>query len=187
MLDLTAYHFLPVYNPPLARSQTMAITQIATMIDAATNSYTITQNGYTPVSATSGGSKSSSSRSTSCSEASHVAANTDQAVASKKKKKKKSKKTTKIKSNGASKAPEDGDDERPVLCISRNKHWRYISSYHVWILYRPSRSCALNIPRIGSLATTAYRTPGVVAGYQSRPSYADSFGVARSPTPSRAG
>ncbi|KAG7451836.1 uncharacterized protein BT62DRAFT_940797 [Guyanagaster necrorhizus] len=45
----------------------------------------------------------------------------------KKKKKKKSKKSTKAKSE----APKLVDEDRPpVLCISRNKHWRYISSYH---------------------------------------------------------
>ncbi|KAK0222588.1 hypothetical protein EDD85DRAFT_983231 [Armillaria nabsnona] len=46
----------------------------------------------------------------------------------KKKKKKKTKKSAKAKSEAAAKlADEDGP---PVLCISRNKHWRYISSYH---------------------------------------------------------
>lgn len=54
----------------------------------------------------------------------------------KKKKKKKSKKSAKAKEAAAAKAKADsqpsGDSNRPpVLCISRNKHWRYISSYHV--------------------------------------------------------
>ncbi|RDX50566.1 hypothetical protein OH76DRAFT_1402631 [Lentinus brumalis] len=56
---------------------------------------------------------------------------------SKKKKKKKSKKGAKAKdtSAGCGKATNGlGDEEErdrpPVLCISRNKHWRYISSYH---------------------------------------------------------
>ncbi|KAF9447543.1 hypothetical protein P691DRAFT_706609 [Macrolepiota fuliginosa MF-IS2] len=62
----------------------------------------------------------------------------------KKKKKKKSKKSAKAKATeavgtaaeaAASKArsqdAEGGSDDRPsVLCINRNKHWRYISSYH---------------------------------------------------------
>ncbi|KAM6498846.1 hypothetical protein JOM56_006794 [Amanita muscaria] len=51
----------------------------------------------------------------------------------KKKKKKKSKKSAKAKEAAAkSKIPEasDHDGKPPVLCISRNKHWRYISSYH---------------------------------------------------------
>ncbi|TFK18699.1 hypothetical protein FA15DRAFT_675081 [Coprinopsis marcescibilis] len=56
-------------------------------------------------------------------------------IEQKKKKKKKSKKSTsakaketptKAKANGAA----DHDCRPPVLCISRNKHWRYISSYH---------------------------------------------------------
>ncbi|TFK42151.1 hypothetical protein BDQ12DRAFT_625105 [Crucibulum laeve] len=52
----------------------------------------------------------------------------------KKKKKKKPKKSAKAKEAAAAKAkalldsPDDG--RPPVLCISRNKHWRYISSYH---------------------------------------------------------
>lgn len=53
----------------------------------------------------------------------------------KKKKKKKSKKSAKTKEAAAAAAkasPEDLELNRPpVLCISRNKHWRYISSYHV--------------------------------------------------------
>jgi len=52
----------------------------------------------------------------------------------KKKKKKKPKKSPKAKDATAkATAKDDGDKEGrpPVLCISRNKHWRYISSYHV--------------------------------------------------------
>ncbi|OSD01231.1 hypothetical protein PYCCODRAFT_1478734 [Trametes coccinea BRFM310] len=51
---------------------------------------------------------------------------------SKKKKKKKAKKGTKPK-DALGKAANGQDEDRdrpPVLCISRNKHWRYISSYH---------------------------------------------------------
>ncbi|KAJ3566183.1 hypothetical protein NP233_g7158 [Leucocoprinus birnbaumii] len=56
----------------------------------------------------------------------------------KKKKKKKSKKSAKVKETpGAgpaktrSQTSEGESEDRPqVLCISRNKHWRYISSYH---------------------------------------------------------
>lgn len=57
---------------------------------------------------------------------------------SKKKKKKKAKKSAKAKEASArcGKAAdgvgeEEERDRPPVLCISRNKHWRYISSYHV--------------------------------------------------------
>ncbi|KAI0275437.1 hypothetical protein BC834DRAFT_852860 [Gloeopeniophorella convolvens] len=46
----------------------------------------------------------------------------------KKKKKKKTKKSSRPKGD---KPPAEDDEPRPlVLCISRNKHWRYISSYH---------------------------------------------------------
>ncbi|KAG6839655.1 hypothetical protein C0991_000464 [Blastosporella zonata] len=49
----------------------------------------------------------------------------------KKKKKKKPKKSTKAKEAAAqAKALQESDGRPPVLCISRNKHWRYISSYH---------------------------------------------------------
>lgn len=55
----------------------------------------------------------------------------------KKKKKKKPKKSAKAKEAAALKAKaqeaqdaEDAESRPPVLCISRNKHWRYISSYH---------------------------------------------------------
>ncbi|KAF9820781.1 hypothetical protein IEO21_01224 [Rhodonia placenta] len=60
----------------------------------------------------------------------------DQLNVQKKKKKKKSKKAknTKVIANGATqtngKDNVADDDRPPVLCISRNKHWRYISSYH---------------------------------------------------------
>ena len=50
-----------------------------------------------------------------------------------KKKKKKSKKSAKAKeeaSQAIAQGPES-ESRPPVLCISRNKHWRYISSYHV--------------------------------------------------------
>jgi hypothetical protein len=53
----------------------------------------------------------------------------------KKKRKKKPKKSAKAKEAAALKAKAQdvpGPDTRPpALCISRNKHWRYISSYHV--------------------------------------------------------
>ncbi|THH01208.1 hypothetical protein EW026_g1458 [Hermanssonia centrifuga] len=49
----------------------------------------------------------------------------------KKKKKKKAKKSSKTKGASDTNKPADENEERPpVLCISRNKHWRYISSYH---------------------------------------------------------
>ena len=49
-----------------------------------------------------------------------------------KKKKKKSKKSPKAKEAATTGPKTDSPlDRPPVLCISRNKHWRYISSYHV--------------------------------------------------------
>ncbi|KAI0327648.1 hypothetical protein GY45DRAFT_1327293 [Cubamyces sp. BRFM 1775] len=49
----------------------------------------------------------------------------------KKKKKKKAKKSTKGKDTTKGAGEQDQERDRPpVLCISRNKHWRYISSYH---------------------------------------------------------
>lgn len=49
----------------------------------------------------------------------------------KKKKKKKAKKKAKGNAKGKEQAPCEPECRPPVLCISRNKHWRYISSYHV--------------------------------------------------------
>lgn len=52
-------------------------------------------------------------------------------VAQKKKKKKKPKKQSKAKAEANIKLPIEDDEPGPlVLRISRNKHWRYISSYH---------------------------------------------------------
>lgn len=54
----------------------------------------------------------------------------------KKKKKKKSKKSAKSKDSAqktASKDDREAEGRPPALCISRNKHWRYISSYHVGV------------------------------------------------------
>jgi hypothetical protein len=47
-----------------------------------------------------------------------------------KKKKKKKKKQSKVKETPALEEPRP-----PVLCISRNKHWKYISSYHVRVFW----------------------------------------------------
>lgn len=56
-----------------------------------------------------------------------------EATQQKKKKKKKSKKPKSKETNipPVLSKPEAEDQRPPVLCISRNKHWRYISSYHV--------------------------------------------------------
>ena len=66
----------------------------------------------------------------------------------KKKKKKKSKKTAKAndsvdisKTQTQTGADESGIHPQ-VLCISRNKHWRHISSYHVCVIHQ-SHCCRL--------------------------------------------
>jgi hypothetical protein len=69
----------------------------------------------------------------------------DAAVAQKKKKKKKPKKRSKAKAEANAKSSIEDDEPSPlVLRISRNKHWRYISSYHVcfffFTLFRPPLS-----------------------------------------------
>ena len=62
---------------------------------------------------------------------------TETPSAAKKKKKKKAKKSTSkarqgLAGNGSlANGNVEDRDRPPVLCISRNKHWRYISSYHV--------------------------------------------------------
>jgi hypothetical protein len=56
----------------------------------------------------------------------------DTNVIPKKKKKKKSKKSAKPKGEPSAKPLNEDEEPGPlVLRISRNKHWRYISSYHV--------------------------------------------------------
>ncbi|KAH9486231.1 hypothetical protein JR316_0000295 [Psilocybe cubensis] len=56
----------------------------------------------------------------------------ESATTTQKKKKKKKSKKSKAKDASVAHSPDDADTENrpPVLCISRNKHWRYISSYH---------------------------------------------------------
>jgi hypothetical protein len=60
----------------------------------------------------------------------------DATVAQKKKKKKKPKKRSKAKAEANAKPSIEDDEPSPlVLRISRNKHWRYISSYHVCLFF----------------------------------------------------
>jgi hypothetical protein len=68
----------------------------------------------------------------------------DTTTTTKKKKKKKSKKSAKSKGEPNAKPLIEEDDEPSpqVLRISRNKHWRYISSYHVCLSpLDPPSSC----------------------------------------------
>ena len=86
-------------------------------------------------------------------------------------KRKKKKKATKTPSSDASPAlprrPGPDADRPPVLCISRNKHWKYISSYHV----RPLLSHFLFhfISSLGSVAPTPPRVARVPPCPQPRP------------------
>lgn len=68
----------------------------------------------------------------------------------KKKKKKKSRKSSKPAINGADSQSKEVLDEQehrpPTLCISRNKHWKYISSYHVRLLVATTRIYVETIP-----------------------------------------
>ncbi|KAK1218743.1 hypothetical protein PQX77_018538 [Marasmius sp. AFHP31] len=57
----------------------------------------------------------------------------ENATGKKKKKKKKPKKSASVKAREESERMKEREREKdrpPVLCISRNKHWKYISSYH---------------------------------------------------------
>ncbi|KAG5639653.1 hypothetical protein H0H81_008814 [Sphagnurus paluster] len=77
----------------------------------------------------------------------------------KKKKKKKPKKSAKAKETAAAVAAkakgQDSNGRPPVLCISRNKHWRYISSYHVHpaTLSTPELRMPLPAPSTNNLAS----------------------------------
>ena len=84
----------------------------------------------------------------------------DTTTTTKKKKKKKSKKSTKSKGEPSAKPlTEDDDEPGPlVLRISRNKHWRYISSYHV-CLPPPVLRTLLHHERIGPMASAPDRAP----------------------------
>ena len=93
-----------------------------------------------------------------------------QTTASKKKKKKKSKKTSKAKATSdCPKQPVHADEDRPsVLCISRNKHWRYISSYHV----RDALVCTfIHLTHVsGTVAAITRRATRISPRDQPRPS-----------------
>ncbi|PPQ79421.1 hypothetical protein CVT25_002691 [Psilocybe cyanescens] len=80
----------------------------------------------------------------------------------KKKKKKKSKKSKAKDASAASQFRDDADAEGrpPILCISRNKHWRYISSYHgPWL--------QLPVELLDSLLTLNL-DPGTLSGPETR-------------------
>lgn len=78
---------------------------------------------------------------------------------------KKKKKAKKRSANVMTTSPSDGaskvkrtlpaQETRPVLCISRNKHWKFISSYHVRISPTGSGRPTLRSLSTGTLATAA--------------------------------
>ena len=109
----------------------------------------------------------------------------------KRKKKKKPKKSVKAKEAAALAAKTKADDldlnKPPVLCISRNKHWRYISSYHVcsYSLFGTSlRGASCVIP--GSMAPTTSGASRIFASLEFGASNTDCFGASSSPPTSDA-
>jgi hypothetical protein len=88
----------------------------------------------------------------------------------KKKKKKKSKKA-KCKDGGpAIPGPQTIPEHRqPVLCISRNKHWKYISSYHVPRLVGHGLNDLLISTLIGTVVTIALGDTRITPFRQFRP------------------
>jgi hypothetical protein len=111
---------------------------------------------------------SQSSRSSSPSPITEANVPGEQSGASKKKKKKKTKKSAKAKeSTSGGKYTEEPEERPPVLCISRNKHWRYISSYHVRLTVL-GRTVPL-IPSYisGTMAAAASRASGISSGHKS--------------------
>jgi hypothetical protein len=93
----------------------------------------------------------------------------DATVTQKKKKKKKPKKSSKAKAEANSKPSIEDDEPSPlVLRISRNKHWRYISSYHVCLpFYHPIPTFIVR--ETGPLASAPDRAPRISSRPQSRP------------------
>ena len=93
-------------------------------------------------------------------------------ITSKKKKKKRSKRSAKSKSEPNSKPLTEDDEHGPlVLRISRNKHWRYISSYHVCPLPFDPPVLLHNEREIGPVASAPARAPGIAPRPQSRPGH----------------
>lgn len=96
---------------------------------------------------------SHSSRTSSPSPIAETAPTGDQTGAAKKKKKKKAKKAAKEKEASPKQKEGEGAEERPpILCISRNKHWRYISSYHVRLMILSLKFDLMFVVCVGTLA-----------------------------------
>lgn len=93
----------------------------------------------------------------------------------KKKKKKKSKKSNKAKDAPApppTPAPTIEENQPPPLYISRNKHWKYISSFHVRTpLCLEMEALSLTF-HPGTMVTTPPRTPRVLARSEHGPGHA---------------
>lgn len=94
------------------------------------------------------------------------------------KKRKKKKKANKASNDPSSALPgkPTPDAERPsVLCISRNKHWKYISSYHVSPLVSYTLFCQLSGTILSHFSNASSGpvapTPARVARVPSRPQH----------------
>jgi hypothetical protein len=80
------------------------------------------------------------------------------AVTTKKKKKKKPKKPKPSPLVApATSAVGTQDAKQSILCISRNKHWRYISSYHVGLFAFLTSTFRQLFFCLGSMASATYR------------------------------
>jgi len=116
----------------------------------------------------------------------------------KKKKKKKPKKSAEAKEAAALKAKaqeaqdvEDAESRPPVLCISRNKHWLYISSYHVGTIVAVLFPYFILKSFSGSVAPTPSRALRIFASPEYGSNDANSFtfgnhGYASSSSPTAA-
>ncbi|KIP04167.1 hypothetical protein PHLGIDRAFT_129700 [Phlebiopsis gigantea 11061_1 CR5-6] len=100
----------------------------------------------------------------------------EQNGAAKKKKKKKAKKSARsTETSPKQKGGESPEERPPVLCISRNKHWRYISSYHGPWLQLPvellESLLVINLDPATLQTTTETRLPALPPPSTSSPSH----------------
>ena len=99
-------------------------------------------------------------------------------ASAKKKKKKKSKKSSKAKDPVASPPPPTPtptaeENQPPPLYISRNKHWKYISSFHVRVPLGSERGeLKFKMTYLGTMVTTPSRTPRVFTRSEHGPMHA---------------
>ncbi|KAH0837856.1 hypothetical protein J3R83DRAFT_6083 [Lanmaoa asiatica] len=88
----------------------------------------------------------------------------DPALSVDQKKKKKKKKANKAAANDlSSRKPAPDAEHPPVLCISRNKHWKYISSYHgPWLQLPLELLESLLVLNLDPAALSAAKTPSQI-------------------------